>query len=126
MEALRMVSDEQIRTRMETAGYGETHDPLKAIFLMRDGGLVSGYDPMQLGDRIVDHRCIENCFADGFNRYADRFWEEALARTGMVMLVPETKEVVWPDTVTPTSAQRRWIRLLQKAGYECEGGVSAI
>ena len=93
---------------------------------MRDGGLVSGYDPMQPGDRIVDHRCIENCFADGFNRYADRFWEEALARTGMVMLVPETKEVVWPDTVTPTSAQRRWIRLLQKAGYECEGGVSAI
>lgn len=111
------ITDQEIRTRLAANGYGETTDPLKAIYLMRDGGLVSGYDPAQPKDRIVDHRCIESCFADGFNRYAAHFWQTALARTGMLMLIPETREMIWPEMLTPTAAQKRWIRLLKTIGY---------
>lgn len=92
-----------------------TDNPEKAIYVMRSGLLVSGkYD---YGNRTEDHRIIE-CLFDDINRYSPHFWEMATFATDMIMLVPETKTIMWVKGQNITVDQLYVLNELEKLGYE--------
>ena len=68
-----------------------TPSPNHAIYILPDGSLIDGcfYD----GSRTGDHRIAE--LLSEFDRYdGDKFWLDLLDNLNMVMLVPESKQIL--------------------------------
>lgn len=88
-----MLSCETIRNRLEEADRYMTDDPFSAIYALRDGSLVSGnYNG---GVRCEDHNCM-NAVID--TDYYDRqFWHDVFSETGVLMLIPETMQIAFPN-----------------------------
>ena len=85
-------TDDQIIDIMEDNGIGTTKDPYQAIYILRDGTYLSGM--FSYGSRSEDHRCIESCI-DDYDRYdGQKFWSAVHQNLGVVMVVPETKELL--------------------------------
>ena len=103
------LSDSEILNRFEEAGIELTSDPFEAIYLLRNGKLISGgfYD----GIRSEDHRCVE-CLFDDINRYSPNFWEECMKRTGMVILIPETEQAMMLKSQVLTTPQQKVLKQL--------------
>ena len=110
------LSDSEIRQRLEDDGYEFTDNPEEAIYVLRNGDMVSGgfYD----GIRGEDHRMIESVM-DDIDRYDDNFWSEVFNRTSMLMLIPETKQALIGENQKLTSKQKY---ILKQLGYELERG----
>lgn len=84
------MTDEEIKNFMEEWGYEQTDDPHDAIFVMRDGSMVSGeYDPYT-GDRGLDHNIMADVLDDqGIPNSDPEIWAHIHQETGMVRLNPE-------------------------------------
>lgn len=103
------MKDEEIVEKLEENDIFTTDDPAEAIYVLRDGTLISG--DFEYGSRGEDHSCIERVFAD-INRYTKSFWEEMFKRTEVVMLVPECNEAYYYEPIT--AAQRN---VVEELGY---------
>lgn len=92
---------------------GFTENPLEAIFMLRDGQLVSGgYD---CGIRGEDH-----CIAEGLsnsNRNESDFWSRLHYETDFIRLVPETRIALIMEGQILNSLQDS---LIHKIGYKVE------
>lgn len=106
------LTDEDIVDKLDEAGIYTTEYPEEAIYVLRDGTLIDG--SFDYGCRGEDHVCIESIF-DGIDRYTDGFWEKMFKATEAVMLIPENKQAVFPDWLTPTRWQ--W-KVINELDYE--------
>lgn len=97
------LSDNEIVNRFDDAGIEVTDDLSQAIYLLRDGTLISGGFCDSI--RGEDHRCVE-CLFDDIDRYSPNFWEDVFRRTGMIMLVPETRQALMSKSQVMTAKQR--------------------
>ena len=119
---LEKLNDNYIKYKLEEYSKDSTKDTFtknleKAIYIMRDGSLISGkYDH---GNRTEDHRIIECLFGD-INRYSTHFWEIATFATDMIMIVPETKTIMWVKGQDITVDQLHVLNELEELGYEYE------
>lgn len=84
-------SDEKIKDILEADGFDFTNDVSQSLYILRDGTLVNA--DILSGLRSRDHREIE-CLFDDIDRYDQNFWTEFHERTGAIMVVPETKELL--------------------------------
>lgn len=88
----------------------ETDDPNEAIYMLRDGSLVSGVD--NYGERTMDHKEATGLITEGLqqlnssDKLAGDFWSKLHAKTGMVRLVPETQEALIGQGQKLTSEQQ--------------------
>ena len=100
-------TDDQIIDIMEDNGIETTIDPYQAIYILRDGTYLSGM--FSHGYRTEGHRCIEPCI-DGYDRYDGRkFWPAVHQELGVVMVVPETKQLLIMESQELTPDQ--WHRV---------------
>lgn len=106
------MTDKEIHERLQDGEIELTDNPWEAIYIMRDGSLISGN--FSYGSRGDDHRIIEYIF-DDINRYSKGFWDQMFKRTGMIMLIPETMQALVPDFIVPTTQQRS---ILNELEYE--------
>lgn len=75
----------------------------ESIYILQDGTLVDG-DFQEGCGRCEDHRMMET-FSE-FNRYdGDKFWNDILLTNGLLMIVPEYKEILIHPEYTPTKEQ---------------------
>lgn len=110
------VSNKAIRDYMEDMDLMLTTDFKVAIYLLTDGSLISGkcaYSDNYNG-RDLDHHVITALIAEGQNYYqlsdTGIFWQALQDKTGMVMLVPETKEALIAKNQTLTPIQKQLIQ----------------
>lgn len=119
---LEKLDDNYIKSKLKECGKNSTKDtftnnPERAIYIMRDGSLISGkYD---YGSRTEDHRIVE-CLFNDINRYSSHFWEIVTFVTGMTMIVPETKTIMLVKGQDVTDGQFRILNELEELGYEYE------
>lgn len=93
MKRLVIQSVVDLNSWMEEQDLQFTHDPADAIFLTKDGKLISGksrYNQERIRD--VDHRVLE--YLVDISRYSRNFWKDAIDVSGFVMLVPENKQIM--------------------------------
>lgn len=102
------ISDEEIVDFVEKEGYSTTDDLNEAIWLLRDGQMISGGVVQGRGVRILDHTIVE-----GINDavYSDEdFYERIHDDTGMVRIVPEAEMALIKAGQLITDEQRQTIR----------------
>ena len=104
------LSDDEIVRKFEDAGLETTNNPREAIYLLRDGTLISGFYE---GIRSEDHRCAE-CLFNDTNRYDPYFWDKLFETTGMAILHPETEKALIGKGQQLTEAQQE---VLDELGY---------
>lgn len=110
------VTNKAIREYMEDMDLMMTTDFTVAIYLLTDGSLISGKSAYSdnYDGRDLDHHVITALIAEGQNYYqlsdTGIFWQALQAKTGMVMLVPETKEALIAKNQTLTSIQKQLIQ----------------
>ena len=107
------MTDKEIKQRFAEDGLVTTHKPEEAIFLLRDGTLISGFYE---GVRSEDHRCAE-CLLDDTDRYDSKFWNKLLEATGMIILHPETDKALMLYGQRLTADQEN---ILDKISYDIE------
>lgn len=103
------LSDDEILNRFDEAGIELTTDPFEAIYLLRNGKLISG--GFYNGIRSEDHICAQYLFND-IDRYTPDFWEKMMKRTGMVVLIPETEQAVMLKSQVLTTPQQKVLKQL--------------
>ena len=87
----------------------------ESVYILVDGTLWDG--GFDMGSRGVEHREVE-AFTE-LDRYdGKKFWEEVMVEKGLVMVVPEWKEVLIHPDHTPTEEQDKKIAEAKKAGFE--------
>lgn len=92
------VSDEEIKRYFaEELEMGKTDNPYEALYILRDGTLISSID--DYGDRSEDHRAITGLISEGDDYYrtsdgANKFWSALHEKTGVIRVVPETGEAL--------------------------------
>lgn len=93
------LTDSEIMSRFRDIGLDTARDPRHAIYLLRDGSMISGF---MEGVRSEDHRCAE-CLLDDTDRYDPKFWHKLLEATGMILLHPETDTamMLYGQHITP-------------------------
>lgn len=85
-----------------------------AFYLLADGTTWDG--DFQDGCRCNDHREVE-AFTT-LDRYDDGFWEHVTVNMGLILIVPECKEIQVNPNWQPTAEQKTVIRLLKRRMYE--------
>lgn len=110
------ITDDEIVETLENEGFEMTNDPNDAIYVLRDGRMISGQ--IYYGVRGEDHRMIENLFND-IDRYDEKFWETAFERTGVLMLIPETRMALGLPS-TKTGLTQKQINVLNRTRYKYE------
>lgn len=106
MKRLVIQSAVDVDSWMEEQDLQFTQDPSDAIFLTKDGKLISGKSIYnQEGIRDVDHQVLQ--YLVDISRYNKNFWEDAIKLSGFVMLVPENKQVMLIPNQTLTAAQQQ-------------------
>lgn len=93
MKRLLIKSTVDLNSWMEEQDLQFTHNPADAIFLTKDGKLISGKSQYnQESIRDVDHRVLE--YLVDISRYSKNFWKDAIDVSGFVMIVPENKQIM--------------------------------
>lgn len=99
------MTDSLIIRELEFNGYSLTDNPYEAIYVMRNGNLISG--DFDMGIRGTDHRMVE-CLVNT-NRYKDDLWDVVHNNLGLVRLVPETKIALINEKQELTQVQKSFI-----------------
>lgn len=87
----------------------------EAVYILADGSLWDG--GFDYGMRCVEHREAET-FSE-LDRYdGQAFWDDVAVRLSLVMIIPETKEVLIHPEQIVTEAQKGRIREAESRGFE--------
>lgn len=105
MKRLVIQSAVDLNSWMEEQDLQFTQNPADAIFLTKDGKLISGksvYNEESIRD--VDHSVLQ--YLVDLSRYDKNFWRDAIKLSGFVMLIPENKQVMFIPDQLLTAAQQ--------------------
>lgn len=91
-EQERNQDSEMIKT-LEEDGYSLTDNPYEAVFIFKNGKMLDGEFDSVHQVRGVDHRVIEMCIKDT-DRYDRHFWSKVHSQLGVVLLVPESRQIL--------------------------------
>lgn len=87
------MTDKQISEILEEEGYSFTDNLEESVFILKNGNLVDG--GFFGGDtRTIEHREIAESVVLDKDRYDKDFWSVFHQRTSMIMVVPETRELL--------------------------------
>lgn len=87
------MTDEQISEILEEEGYSFTDNLEESVFILKNGNLVDG-GFFGGNTRTIEHREIAESVVLDKDRYDKDFWSVLHQRTSMIMVVPETKELL--------------------------------
>lgn len=85
------MTDKQISEILEEEGYSFTDNLEESVFILKnlvDGGFFGG------NTRTIEHREIAESVVLDKDRYDKDFWSVLHQRTSMIMVVPETRELL--------------------------------
>lgn len=114
------VTDEQIKAYVEDYGYEMTDNLDEALYILRDGSMISGgYD---MGIRGEDHNMIVDLISEGAEKNknsegATNFWKALHQKTSLVRVVPETNSALIATGQQLTAPQRH---VIDELGYKVE------
>lgn len=114
------VTDEQIKAYVEDYGYEMTDNLGEALYILRDGSMISGgYD---MGIRGEDHNMIVDLISEGVEKDknsegATNFWKALHQKTSLVRVVPETNSALIATGQQLTAPQRH---VIDELGYRVE------
>lgn len=114
------VTDEQIKAYVEDYGYEMTDNLDEALYILRDGSMISGgYD---MGIRGEDHNMIVDLISEGVEKDknsegATNFWKALHQKTSLVRVVPETNSALIATGQQLTAPQRH---VIDELGYRVE------
>lgn len=114
------VTDKQIKAYVEDYGYEMTDNLDEALYILRDGSMISGgYD---MGIRGEDHNMIVGLISEGVEKDknsegATNFWEALHQKTSLVRVVPETNSALIATGQQLTAPQRH---VIDELGYRVE------
>ncbi len=114
------VTDEQIKAYVEDYGYEMTDNLDEALYILRDGSMISGgYD---MGIRGEDHNMIVDLISEGVEKDknsegATNFWKALHQKTSLVRVVPETNSALIATGQQLTAPQRH---VIDELGYKVE------
>lgn len=114
------VTDEQIKAYVEDYGYEMTDNLGEALYILRDGSMISGgYD---MGIRGEDHNMIVDLISEGVEKNknsegATNFWKALHQKTSLVRVVPETNSALIATGQQLTAPQRH---VIDELGYKVE------
>lgn len=114
------VTDEQIKAYVEDYGYEMTDNLDEALYILRDGSMISGgYD---MGIRGEDHNMIVDLISEGVEKDknsegATNFWKALHQKTSLVRVVPETNSALIATDQQLTAPQRH---VIDELGYKVE------
>ena len=87
------MTDKQISEILEEEGYSFTDNLEESVLILKNGNLVDG--GFFGGDtRTIEHREIAESVVLDKDRYDKDFWSVFHQRTSMIMVVPETRELL--------------------------------
>lgn len=87
------MTDKQISEILEEEGYSFTDNLEESVFILKNGNLVDG--GFFGGDtRTIEHKEIAESVVLDKDRYDKDFWSVFHQRTSMIMVVPETRELL--------------------------------
>lgn len=87
------MTDKQISEILEEEGYSFTDNLEESVFILKNGNLVDG--GFFGGDtRTIEHREIAESVVLDKDRNDKDFWSVLHQRTSMIMVVPETRELL--------------------------------
>lgn len=87
------MTDKQISEILEEEGYSFTDNLEESVFILKNGNLVDG--GFFGGDtKTIEHREIAESVVLDKDRYDKDFWSVFHQRTSMIMVVPETRELL--------------------------------
>jgi len=87
------MTDKQISEILEEEGYSFTDNLEESVFILKNGNLVDG--GFFGGDtRTIEHREIAESVVLDKDIYDKDFWSVLHQRTSMIMVVPETRELL--------------------------------
>lgn len=87
------MTDKQISEILEEEGYSFTDNLEESVFILKNGNLVDG--GFFGGDtRTIEHREIAESVVLDKDRYDKDFWSVLHQRTSMIMVIPETRELL--------------------------------
>lgn len=109
-----MHSREILRKWIHDGEHFTTDNPFHAIYVLRNGKMLDGefYD----NGRCIDHRSI-GIIVDTNPYICNDFWLQVF-QLGVIMLIPETKQIAYPTFIRPTAKQRKVINYLCENNYE--------
>lgn len=100
---------------LEDEGYIVGQDIEDAVYILADGSLWDAGSDM--GMRGVEHREAES-FSE-LDRYdGQKFWEDVTVRMGLIMLIPESREILVHPEQEVTAEQQKRIDEAVSRGYE--------
>ena len=100
---------------LESEGYDTTKIIKRAVYILNDGTLWNGCQYSET--RHVEHRETEAFTST--NRYdGNDFWEEIFLSLGLVMIIPESKQVMIHPKQVESDAQKIIIRRAVSQGFE--------
>jgi hypothetical protein len=100
---------------LENEGFSTTDNINEAIYILADGTLWNGENVC--GSRTIEHREAES-FSD-YDRYDnEKFWNDVTINMSLIMLIPESQEVLVNPNYTPTDEQDQKINEALDLGYE--------
>ena len=114
------VTDEKIKAYVEDYGYEMTDNLDEALYILRDGSMISGgYD---MGIRGEDHNMIVDLISEGVEKDknsegATNFWKALHQKTSLVRVVPETNSALIATGQQLTAPQRH---VIDELGYRVE------
>lgn len=87
------MTDKQISEILEEEGYSFTDNLEESVFILKNGNLVDG-GFFGGKTRTKEHREIAESVVLDKDRYDKDFWSVLHQRTSMIMVVPETRELL--------------------------------
>lgn len=87
------MTDKQISEILEEEGYSFTDNLEESFFILKNGNLVDG-GFFGGNTRTIEHREIAESVVLDKDRYDKDFWSVLHQRTSMIMVVPETRELL--------------------------------
>lgn len=103
------VSDLMIEKYVKDEELQFTDDISHAIYLLRNGKMIDG--AYESDYRTEDHKTVQTLISEGKDLFRTNsgfqdFWNALHVKTGMIRLVPETKEALILKTQKLTNAQK--------------------
>jgi hypothetical protein len=115
MYELKELSDHEIKEYfLEEAFLEFTIKPKEAIFLLRDGTLISGFNT-EGNYRYEDHNCVDAIFYEVIK--PEKFWSTIHKNTSVVVMVPETKKALIMENQKLSKQQ---MLAINNVGYKIE------
>lgn len=92
-----LVTDDQVKAYVLDNDSQLTDNINEALYILRDGSMISGM--YEYGIRGDDHRMIEGLISEGETMHQNDqatvdFWKALHQKTGLVRVVPETKQAL--------------------------------